>query len=187
LLIHRGIVPVAAVKVAQLDLPPMAALLVSILRRFSLRRFVVLGLGVVLCFSLGACSGESAPPPTISAADLTLIQRQAEGFLSARDELTELASLVNAKDWTYTRNLIHGPFQELGHQMLYINQRLLPANRAEAEKLSSQVKSSLAQLDEAARLQDGERLRKSYIQVASSIGRYAQVLPPEVKTALNQV
>ncbi|MEI6829157.1 MAG: photosystem II protein PsbQ [Synechococcaceae cyanobacterium ELA445] len=165
----------------------MAAQQVPFLHRFSLRRLVVLGLAMVLSFSLGACSGEPAPPATLSAADLSLIQRQAEGFLAARDELTELAALVNAKDWTFTRNLIHGPFQELGREMLYINQHLLPADRPEAEKLSKQVKSSLAQLDEAARLQDGERLRKSYIQVASSIGRYAQVLPPEVKTALNQV
>lgn len=165
----------------------MAAQLVSTLRRFSLRRLLVPVLALVLSFGLGACSGEPPKPPTISAADLALIQRQAEGFLAARDELTELASLVNAKDWTFTRNLIHGPFQELGREMLYINQRLLPADRPEAEAIASQVKNSLAQLDEAARLQEGERLRKAYIQVASSIGRYAQVLPAEVKTALNQV
>lgn len=160
----------------------MAALLVS-----TLRRFLALGLAMVLCVGLAACSGESAKPPTISAADLAVIQRQAEGFLASRDELTELASLVKAKDWTFTRNLIHGPFQELGRQMLYINKRLLPADRAAANQLAAQIKGSLAQMDEAARQQDGERLRKAYIQVASGIGRYAQVLPEEVKAALKQV
>jgi photosystem II protein PsbQ len=160
----------------------MAALLVS-----TLRRVMALGLAVVLSFSLAACSGEASKPPTISSADLVVIQRQAEGFLASRNELTELATLVNDKNWVFTRNLIHGPFQEMGRQMLYINQRLLPADRPSANQLAAQVKSSLAQLDEAARLQDGERLRKAYIQVASGIGRYAQVLPEEVKTALNQV
>ncbi|MCP9850338.1 photosystem II protein PsbQ [Cyanobium sp. Morenito 9A2] len=160
----------------------MAALLVS-----TFRRFLAIGLAVVLSFALAACSVESAKPPTISSADLAMIQRQAEGFLASRNELTELASLVNDKNWVFTRNLIHGPFQEMGRQMLYINQRLLPADRPEANQLSAQVKSSLAQLDEAARLQDGDQLRKSYIKVASSIGRYAQVLPDQVKTALNQV
>ena len=70
----------------------------------------------------------SAPPSRV-AADMAAITRQAEGFLAARDRLPELATLVNEKDWTFTRNLIHGPMQEVGREMLYINQRLLPADR----------------------------------------------------------
>ncbi|MFO7629494.1 MAG: photosystem II protein PsbQ, partial [Prochlorococcaceae cyanobacterium] len=34
-----------------------------------------------------------------------------------------------------------------------------------------------AELDEAARLQDGDRLRKAYIKVASGFGAYAEVIP----------
>lgn len=108
---------------------------------------------------------------------MAIIQRQAEGFLAAKDRLPELASLVNERNWIFTRNLIHGPMQEVGREMLYINQRLLPADRAEASARASQLKSALAELDEAARLQDGERLRKGYIKVASSFGSYAEVLP----------
>jgi photosystem II protein PsbQ len=67
--------------------------------------------------------------------------------------------------------------QEVGREMLYINQRLLPADRGEATALANQLKSALAELDEAARLQDGERLRKGYIKVASGFGAYADVLP----------
>jgi hypothetical protein len=71
--------------------------------------------------------------------------------------------------------------------MLYINQRLLPADRAEATKRADKLKTALAQLDEAARLQDGEGLRKAYIKVASGFGLYAQVFPPEVQEALKQI
>jgi hypothetical protein len=71
--------------------------------------------------------------------------------------------------------------------MLYINQRLLPADRPEAEKLATNLKNAMAELDEAARLQDGEALRKAYIKVASGFGLYAQVLPDDVKVALKQV
>jgi photosystem II protein PsbQ len=77
--------------------------------------------------------------------------------------------------------------QEVGRQMLYINQRLLPADQPEAKKLASQLKTALADLDEAARLQDGEKLRKGYIAVASGFGKYAQILPQQVQENLKQI
>jgi photosystem II protein PsbQ len=128
-----------------------------------------------------------ASPPPSARKTSGIITRQAEGFLASRDKLPELADLVNRKDWIFTRNLIHGPMQEVGRQMLYINKLLLPADRAEAEERARQLKASLADLDEAARLQDGENLRKAYIKVASNFGRYAQILPEEVQVALKQV
>ena len=152
-----------------------------------LRRVALLVLAGMLCFGLTACGDGKAKAPSLSADDIAYIDRQAEGFLAARDRLPELATLVNEKDWTFTRNLIHGPMQEVGRQMLYINQRLLPADRPEATKLANQLKSSLAQLDEAARLQDGDKLRKAYIKVASGFGLYAQVFPAQVQENLKQV
>lgn len=151
-----------------------------------LRRVALLVLAGVLCFGLTACGDGKAKAPTLSADDIAAIERQAEGFLAARDRLPELATLVNEKDWTFTRNLIHGPMQEVSRQMLYINQRLLPADRAEATKLANQLKTAMAQLDEAARLQDSEGLRKAYIKVASGFGKYAQILPAQVQEDLKQ-
>jgi photosystem II protein PsbQ len=152
-----------------------------------LRRLVMVALAAVLCFGLTACSGAQAKAPSLSAKDIAVIERQAEGFLAARNRLPELATLVNQQDWTFTRNLIHGPMQEVGRQMLYINQRLLPADQPEANKLANQLKTALANLDEAARLQDGEKLRKGYIAVASGFGKYAQILPQQVQEDLKQI
>ncbi|MEN9860448.1 MAG: photosystem protein PsbQ [Cyanobacteriota bacterium] len=156
--------------------------------RFSsaLRSLALVALALVLSFGLTACSGSKAKAPTLSADDIAVIERQAEGFLSARDRLPELATLVNERDWTFTRNLIHGPMQEVGREMLYINQRLLPADRAEANKRAESLKAALAELDEAARLQDDKNLSKAYIKVASGFGLYAQVLPAQVQADLKQ-
>jgi photosystem II protein PsbQ len=154
----------------------------------ALRRLALLAVAVLLSISLAACDGSAnRAAPTIAPEDMAMITRQAEGFLSARDRLPELATLVNQRNWTFTRNLIHGPMQEVGRQMLYINKLLLPADRTEATARADKLKTALAELDEAARLQDAESLRKAYISVASSFGRYAQVLPEEVKVALKQV
>ena len=152
-----------------------------------LRRLVLLGVATLLCFGLAACDGgQSRKPPTISDVDMALIERQAEGFLAARNRLPELAELVNERNWVFTANLIHGPMQEVGREMSYINQRLLPADRPEANKLAQNLKTAMAQLDEATKLQDADKLRKAYIQVASGFGLYAQVLPDQVQADLKQ-
>ena len=152
----------------------------------ALKRLGLLALVVVMSFGLVACDSGKAKAATLSPEDIAYIERQAEGFLAARDRLPELATLVNQKDWTFTRNVIHGPMQEVGRQMLYINQRLLPGDRPEAVKRADALKAALADLDEAARLQDGTNLSKAYIKVASGFGLYAQVLPAQVQADLKQ-
>ncbi len=152
------------------------------------RRLAALGLALALCLGLAACDGsQSKKAPSISPVDMALIERQAEGFLQARNRLPELAALVNERNWVFTANLIHGPMQEVGREMSYINQRLLPADRPEAQKRAVTLKTAFAQLDEAAKLQDGDKLRKAYIKVASGFGLYAQMLPPQVQEDLKQI
>ena len=152
----------------------------------ALKRLGLLALVVVMSFGLVACDSGKAKAASLSPEDIAYIERQAEGFLAARDRLPELATLVNEKDWTFTRNVIHGPMQEVGREMLYINQRLLPSERAEANKRADALKAALADLDEAARLQDANNLSKAYIKVASGFGLYAQVLPAQVQADLKQ-
>lgn len=171
--------------VASLSPTPSARPLARLLRLF--RALTLLAVAALLSVSLVACGGAQSKPPVLSAEDLAVITRQAEGFLDARNRLPELASLVNKRDWTFTRNLIHGPMQEVGREMLYINQRLPKAEQAEANARAKALKDALADLDEAARLQDGDALRKGYIKVASSFGLYAQILPQQVKETLKQV
>ena len=143
-----------------------------------LRRLAALLLALVLSVSVAACSGSRASAPTtLSPEAISAITRQAEGFLAARDRLPDLADLVNNRNWVFTRNLIHGPMQEVGREMLYINKLLLPADQAGANQRATQLKTALADLDEAARLQDGDGLRKAYIKVASGFGSYAEVIP----------
>ena len=153
----------------------MASALASLLRRLAAVALVVL-----LCvrfISPAEAKGKAAK--TISPEDMAVIRRQAEEFMEAKERLPELATLVNERDWVFTRNLIRGPMQPLGREMLYINQRLLPEDRKEADKRAAELKTALAELDEAARLQDGSRLTKEYSRVASGFGAYAEMIPAD--------
>ena len=146
----------------------------------ALRRVAAFCLCLALCFGLAACDGNAnAKPATISPEDMAVIRRQADGFTAARDRLPELAELVQQRDWTFTRNLIHGPMQEVGREMLYINQRLLPQDRAAANKLATSLKDAMADLDEAARLQDDAKLQKSYEDLVTSFTNYSEVIPEQ--------
>ena len=146
----------------------------------ALRRVAAFCLCLALCFGLAACDGSAnAKPATISPEDMAVIRRQVEGFTAARERLPELAKLVDERDWTFTRNLIHGPMQEVGREMLYINQRLDKSDRKAADKVARSLKEAMADLDEAARLQDFSRMQKSYSAVAAGFDAYSDLIPAE--------
>jgi len=153
----------------------MASALASLLRRLAAVALVVL-----LCVGfISPAEAKGKAAKTISPEDMAVIRKQAAEFMEAKDRLPELATLVNERDWVFTRNLIRGPMQPLGREMLYINQRLLPQDRKEADKRAAELKTALAELDEAARLQDGSRLTKEYSRVASGFGAYAEMIPAD--------
>ena len=147
----------------------------------ALRRLASFCLCACLCLGLIAAPAQAAKrvSTTISPDDMAVIRRNAGEFQAAQERLPELAKLVNARDWTFTRNLIHGPMQEVGREMLYINQRLDKSDRKQADKVARSLKEAMADLDEAARLQDFSRMQKSYSAVAAGFDPYSDLIPAE--------
>ena len=135
------------------------------------------------CLCIGLCWGLMIPASSEAASskpvDLSVLKRQAEAFTNTKARLPELARLVSNEDWTFTRNLIHGPMQEVGREMLFINQSLDRTERKNADKLARSLKDALAGLDEAARLQDAGRMQKAYGSLAASFDAYSDVIPAE--------
>ena len=135
------------------------------------------------CLCIGLCWGLMIPASSEAASskpvDLSVLKRQAEAFTNTKARLPELARLVSDQDWTFTRNLIHGPMQEVGREMLFINKSLDRTERKNADKLARSLKDALAGLDEAARLQDAGRMQKAYGSLAASFDAYSDVIPAE--------
>ena len=146
----------------------------------ALRRLAGFCLCITLCLGLITPAGGDAA--TVKPDDLAVIRRQSAAFKETEARLPELAQLVSDENWTFTRNLIHGPMQEVGREMLYINQRLPRSERKQADKLARTLKSALADLDEAARLQDKQRMQKAYGAVAAGFDAYADVIPAEAQS-----
>ena len=143
----------------------------------ALRRLAAICLCVAL--SLGLMAPAAVNAAGINTDDLAVIRRQAAAFEATKSRLPDLARLVSDEDWVFTRNLLHGPMQEVGREMSYINQRLDRSERKDADKIARKLKEALADLDEAARLQDGSRLQRSYSNLAASFDAYSDVIPAE--------
>ena len=143
----------------------------------ALRRLAAICLCVAL--SLGLMAPAAVNAAGINPDDLAVIRRQAAAFEATKSRLPDLARLVSAEDWVFTRNLLHGPMQEVGREMSYINQRLDRSERKDADKIARKLKEALADLDEAARLQDGSRLQRSYSNLAASFNAYSEMIPAE--------
>ncbi len=143
----------------------------------ALHRLAAIYLCVAL--SLGLMAPAAVNAAGINPNDLAVIRRQAAAFEATKSRLPDLARLVSEEDWVFTRNLLHGPMQEVGREMSYINQRLDRSERKDADKIARKLKEALADLDEAARLQDGSRLQRSYSNLATSFDAYSDVIPAE--------
>ena len=125
------------------------------------------------CLCISLCWGLMIPASIQAASskpdDLSILKRQAEAFTNTKARLPELARLVSEEDWTFTRNLIHGPMKEVGREMLFINKNLDRSERKEADKLARSLKDALAGLDEAARLQDSGQMQKAYSSLLQAL------------------
>ena len=143
----------------------------------AIRRLAAFCLCISLCW--GLMIPASAEAASSKPDDLTVLKRQAEAFENTKARLPELARLVSDEDWTFTRNLIHGPMQDLGREMLFINQNLDRSERKNADKLARSLKDALAGLDEAARLQDAGQMQKAYGSLAASFDAYSDIIPAE--------
>ena len=107
-----------------------------------------------------------------------MIRRQAAAFEDAKSRLPDLARLVSEKDWVFTRNLLHGPMQEVSRKCFTSISASTRASEG-SHQGGPLLKEALADLDEAARLQDFSRLQKSYSAVAAGFDAYSDLIPAE--------
>ena len=103
----------------------------------ALRRLAAICLCVAL--SLGLMAPAAVNAAGINPDDLAVIRRQAAAFEATKSRLPDLARLVSAEDWVFTRNLLHGPMQEVGREMSYINQRLDRSERNDADTIARKL------------------------------------------------
>lgn len=113
---------------------------------------VILGVALVLLLNLGSVA-EAKPakqPATYTSEQIAQIQAYETDVEALRDRLPELATLIQAQDWVFVRNFIHGPLGEFRIKLSNLSRNLLPDVQKQANKLAKDVFTNLVAIDQAA-------------------------------------
>jgi photosystem II protein PsbQ len=145
------------------------------------RSVVACILALVTAFLLNVGHAEAAKkvkqPPTYTAEQLEQIQAYAAELQTMRDRLPELAPLITRKDWTFTRNFIHGPLGELRIQMQNLSRTLLPDAQKSAQTLAKTVFDDLVAIDQAAQDNNYQVAIRKYASMTKDFDAFLALVP----------
>ena len=132
---------------------------------------------VLIGFANPAAAKGKAKVPTYTAAQISEIQGYAGEVAIMRDRMVELQALIQAEDWTFTRNFIHGPLGELRVKMSTVARGLLPDAQKPARQLARQVSEGLNDIDAAAKTRNYKAAIRSYGLVMSGFAEFFRLIP----------
>jgi photosystem II protein PsbQ len=145
------------------------------------RSVLALLLALITAFMVNVGSVEAAKKPkktlTYTNEQIQLIQGYAADLQSMRDRLPELADLIAEKNWTFARNLIHGPFGELRVTMQNVSRNLLPNAQEDAKKLAKSVFNDLVAIDLAAQGSNSAAASTNFNKAVKDFDAFLSLVP----------
>jgi photosystem II protein PsbQ len=132
---------------------------------------------VLISFTSPAEAKVKAKLPTYTAEQVAEIQGYASDVAAMRDRMVELQSLIQAEDWTFTRNFLHGRLGELRVKMSAIARHLLPDAQKPAQQIVKQVFDGLNDIDAAAQAKNYKAAIRGYGIVMSGFGEFFKLVP----------
>ncbi len=133
---------------------------------------------IVLAIGVGRVEAAKVKKPLTYVPDqLEQIQGYATELEVMRDRLPELGTLVQQRDWTFARNLIHGPLGELRVKMQNVSRNLLPDAQPAARKLAKEVFNDLSALDLAAQNSNAAVAQREYNAAVKDFDAFLALVP----------
>lgn len=145
---------------------------------FNLRSVLALILVVVTTFLVSCSGGQvNTPPPTYTLEKIESIQKFVKPIESARQDLSKLKQLIDEKDWTDTRNFIHGPLGQLRRDMSYLSRELLPQDQKQATQLIKDLFSDFEELDSEAKAKNTSLALQRYTDAVGHFDAFLRLIP----------
>jgi photosystem II protein PsbQ len=132
---------------------------------------------VCVAVLLVSCSGPEVKAPTYSDAQLAKIQLASKGVNTLENRLSELADLIDQKDWNNVRSFIHGPLGELRTRMVGVARELLPAQRQQALEVGKEIFVHLNKIDAAAADNNQQLAASNYSEALKDFAAFDKLLP----------
>ncbi|EKQ68330.1 photosystem II protein PsbQ [Leptolyngbyaceae cyanobacterium JSC-12] len=148
------------------------------------RSVLAMILALITAFMLNVHSVAAAKvkkPLTYTSDQLEQIKNYATDLQQMRNRMAELGSLIDKKDWIFTRNFIHGPLGELRISMLNVARTLLPDAQPGAKKLAKNVFDDLVAIDLAAQNQNFQLATRKYNETLKDFDAFLGLIPPAAR------
>ncbi len=145
-----------------------------------IRSIVSAALALLMVLVMGVGRVEAAKvkkPLTYVPEQIEQIQGYATELQAMRDRLPELGLLIQQRDWTFARNLIHGPLGELRVKMQNVSRNLLPDAQPAARTLAKEVFNDLTALDLAAQNSNAAAAQREYSAVVKDFDAFLALVP----------
>ena len=144
------------------------------------RRFLggLLALSVAwLGWGSAAIAARTSPADSFSDSQIAQIRKARNQVTAAQERLGELGDYINAQDWTYTGNFIHGPLGDLRREAATINRNLPAKEQKEARKQAKTLMSLVERIDAAARDKNASQAVKNFGQLEESFDSFLSLVP----------
>lgn len=144
---------------------------------------VMLALVMALLLSVNSVEAAKVKKPlTYTPDQLEQLGEYVGDLQEMRDRLPELGTLINQKDWTFARNLIHGPLGELRIKMQNVARTLLPDAQPDARKLAKEVFDDLVAIDLASQNRNFQTAIKKYAEVLKDFDNFLGLVPEAARS-----
>ncbi len=120
---------------------------------------------------------KSKKAPSYTAEQVEAMQTYASDIDQMRGRFVELGDLIEAEDWTFVRNFIHGPLGELRFKMFGIARELFPDASKKALGLTRDVFNQLNLIDQAGIAQDYRRAKQAFNTMNSELDQFLELVP----------
>ncbi|MGK7875982.1 MAG: photosystem II protein PsbQ [Xenococcaceae cyanobacterium] len=140
----------------------------------------ILSLILVLVMTLlVSCAAPSATkaPTTYTAEKIEQIQTLLAPVQAAREQMSELESLIEDEKWVDTDTFIHGPLGLLRQEMTYLSRDLLPQDQKKASQLAKKLFIDFERLDAAAKDRDYGTAVSQYREALKDFDAFLELIP----------
>lgn len=141
-------------------------------------RSLLLSLLAVMMLFLASCgNAPQAQAPTYTPDLVQRLESYASDIQGMRDRMGELKELIQAQDWVYVDNFIHGPLGTLRQDMTLFNRNLLPQDQPQGRELAREVFRHLEAISLAAETSDYKTAVRNYQETVADLDAFLELLP----------
>ncbi len=142
-----------------------------------IRSILSLILVLVTTFLVSCGTPEASIPTTYSPQKIEQLQVYVQPIEAARQQMSELAELIQSKNWVDTRTFIHGPLGSLRQNMTGLSRSLLPKDQDQARQLAKNLFVHFERIDAAAKDRDSLAAVNQYQEALRDFDAFLKIIP----------